>query len=456
MNRALLAAALTLPLGTARAVEPPWFAEFKASYEKANSSGPNQPPMPVASTRPASSEYNDWPNTYFPWAGVSLVWDDVNSEILYLGGHHGGREFGDLGWWASSDAGKTWRIIPPEPSPALAQLRTSALMARKPAKDAEGIARGIFYSAHELAQEVEMVKGKPAQLTARALQQVASLVHRLTARKGQEEAFTHPSALAARAMENLKSAHAAFAAGKLDAAALRACFDAQWALDEVSDCLASWPSPRERASSVFDSESRSVFLFGGSHQDFMYNDTWRYDCVKKTWRQLWPKTAPTARMGAAFSAAGGKLTLSGGETVLDKMEYQKGEKPAPAGEWVFDPKSGEWTGAGGAPPGTRIYRSIVPAYDPRWYDAAPRGSRAETEAWLAALKPNTWTACPRSRPRPPNVTGAMPFSIPTATASIAGPAATAPTRLRSPAPIIPPLTAGAFRLFLTSSPRAKA
>jgi hypothetical protein len=71
----------------------------------------------------------------------------------------------------------------------------------------------------------------------------------------------------------------------------------------------------------------------------------------------------------------------------------------PADEWLFDAKSGEWSCEGdsaklGVPPGTRLYRTVVPAYGPCWYDAAPPGDPKATADWLAALKANAWAEVP--------------------------------------------------------------
>jgi N-sulfoglucosamine sulfohydrolase len=392
--------------GKLPAVEPSWFLELKTAYNTMEQPARGVP-MPPVEARFPSSEYNDFGETRFRWSGVSIVWDGVNGEALFLCGHNGGMPFGDMGSWATRDGGKTWRELK-WASPVLDPLRQLARKARQPAKQAEGLARAIFYAAHDTAHEARLVRDKPAKLVVEAQRLAEDILRSLDMAGSLDvppigasdmESLKRAGSLMALVTAALDAAGDAFSAGRLDTAALRACFDAQWALDAAADCLASSPPPRERAAAVFDPASGSVILFGGSHHDFMYNDTWRYDCAKQTWRQLWPKTAPTARMGAVFSIAGGKLTLSGGETVLDRMVYQKGEKPAPAGEWTFDIATGEWTGEGGAPPGTRIYRTVVPVYDPRWYDAAPRGNRTETEAWLAALKPNTWTAVP-AQPAP--------------------------------------------------------
>ena len=381
--------------------EPEWFTAIKAAYAAEVKKPKDQPPLPPVNARIPSADY-DYGVMKFPWSGAGIVWDEVNGEALFLCGHNGGMPSGTMGSWALTDGGKMWRELQ-WASPVLDPLRANALAARLPAKDGEAAARGLFYAALDAAQEAQAAKSAPAKLIAdatRLAEELSAALHASTARGWEKESIARAGALTARALGGLKSAHAALAGGRLDAEVLRQCFDAQWALDEAADCLATSPPPRENASVVFDPAGKSVVLFGGSHHDFMRNDTWRYDCAQKSWRQWWPKTAPTARMGAAFArGADGRLALTGGQTVLSKMTYQLGEMPAPAGEWMLDTTTGEWSGADGAEPGTRIYRTIVRGYDPRWYDAAPRGDRAATEEWLAQLPPNVWTAVP-AQPAP--------------------------------------------------------
>ena len=380
--------------------EPEWFTAIQTNYAREVKSPKDQSQQPPVEARFPAAEY-DYGKMKFAWNGAGIVWDAVNGEALFLCGHNGGMPFGTMGSWALTDGGKTWRELT-FASPLLDSLREKALAARKQAKDGEAALRGIFYAALDATKQSQAAKPH-----AKAIGEALKLAEELSAQLGtakvfgwEKESVVRAGTLTAKTVAALKSAHTALAAGTLDAAALALCFDAQWALDEAADCLASSPTPRENAAVVFDPASKCVVLFGGSHHDFMRSDTWLYDCATKSWRQTWPKFAPSARMGAIFSrAADGRLTLSGGQTVLGKMVYQKGEMPAPAGEWSFDTANGEWSGGGGTLPGTRIYRSIVPGYDPRWYDAAPRGDRAATEDWLAKLAPNVWTAVP-AQPAP--------------------------------------------------------
>jgi len=56
----------------------------------------------------------------------------------------------------------------------------------------------------------------------------------------------------------------------------------------------------------------------------------------------------------------------------------------------------------GVPPATRTYLSVVPQYDPCWYDAAPAGDAKAVSRWFDELPPNQWTEVPegpRSAPQ---------------------------------------------------------
>jgi hypothetical protein len=381
---------------------PPWFAAIKAAYNKPVKSPKDLPALPPVQARFPAAEW-DYGVFKFNWNGVSIVYDPVNNEALFLCGHNGGMPFGTMGSWALAEDGKTWRELK-FASALLDPLRGKALVARQLAKQCEAAARNIYYSGRTAAKEAEAVKGVPARLAASAIQSAEELATALDAASAtgwEKEAVARAKGLVEKSLAAGRMARDGFLAGQLDAALLKQAFTAQWALEEAADCLASSPKPRENASAALDPERRCVVLFGGSHHDYMVNDTWIYDCSRQSWRQVWPTTAPTARMSANFYWAPEKdaLVLSGGQTVLNKMVYQQGEMPAPAGEWTFDTRRGEWTGQGGAASGTRIYRSIVPGYDPCWYDAAPRGDAKATEEWLAQVPPNVWTAVP-AQPAP--------------------------------------------------------
>ncbi len=375
---------------------PDWFVKIKTDYTRPVKDPKDLPPLPVKARVP-SAEYG-YGTFKFTWNGEAIVCDEVNKEALFLCGHNGGMPFGTLGSWALSADGKTWRELK-FASALLDPLREKAVAARKPAKDCEGLARGIFYAALDASKEAEAIKGEPAKRLAESVKLAEALNTELSSAKAdgwEKDALAHAKPLLQKALAALQEAKTALAAGKIDAATLKLCFDGQWALDEAADCLASSPTPREGPAAAWDPASKTVVLFGGSHHDYMLNDTWIYDLAKKSWRQVWPKNAPTARMSATFDWNADRKTfvLTGGLTVLNKMVYQQGEMPAPAGEFTFDLSSGEWQGSGGVPSGTRIYRTIVTGYNPNVYDAAPRGDVKATEAWFAALPANVWTKVP--------------------------------------------------------------
>ena len=378
---------------------PEWFAKIRSEYTKPVKNPKDRPPQPAVTPAPRfpAAEWG-YKEHRFGSSGVAIVCDPINREALFLGGHNGGMPFGTMGDWALAEDGKTWRELK-WTSAALDPLRAKALAVRKPAKDGEAAARNVFYAALEAAKEAEAVRGEPAKLVGEAARLAEELSAALAAVKAdgwEKDAVARARALVEKALGDLKAARAGFEGGKLDAALLKNCFDAQWALDEAAGCLAASPGPRDGASAAYDPETKSVVLFGGSHHDYMTADTWIYDCARKSWRQVWPKNAPAPRMGASFKYDDGRkvLVLSGGQTVLNRMVYQQGSMPAPAGEWTFDAKSGEWKGEAGAAAGSRIYRTVVQAYDPRWYDAAPRGDPKAVADWLAKVPANTWTEVP--------------------------------------------------------------
>jgi hypothetical protein len=346
--------------------------------------GQAPPPMPPIS-KPIRHRDGEYGPEKWTWEAAASVQDPVSRETFFIGGRVGGVETGHIGHWALGADGKSWRELKGA-SAVLDPLRVKALAARAPAKQAEAAARNVYYGGTE--KEPEAVR----TLLEKAVKLSGALQAALDGAKGkswEDEGIARAKVRAAKAVGNLTAAQT----GTIDAAMLRRCFDAQWALDEAAACLASSPGPREFPSVAADPESRCVVVFGGLHGDYALADTWVYD---KEWRQVWPKTAPSARFRATFgwNAEKKTLLLSGGQAILNKMVYQQGEMDAPKETWEYNARERAWSGEGGVEPGTRVYRTIVPSYDPRWYDAAPRGDRVATEAWLAKLPANVWTVVP--------------------------------------------------------------
>ncbi|HUT32330.1 MAG TPA: hypothetical protein VNE39_02520 [Planctomycetota bacterium] len=265
--------------------------------------------------------------------------------------------------------------------------------------------------------------------------------------------------LAKEAVGLAKAARDGFAAGRLDAPLIAKTEDACWRLDEAADALATEPTPRYAPTVGYDPERKLFVLFGGDHGDYVLADTWLYDPAKRSWRQFWSKAVPEARCGGqmVWLPKAKKLALLGGNTALRKLTYQNFLQPCSPDVWLFDPESGwqlavkagdevkvktkdnyplfmnlnpvvclgddvlvalsvggnfyrdymvssTWMvriepaaakDAPAEPSPVRLYRSVVPEYNPQWYDAAPRGSRDEVDAMLAAMPANHWVEVPR-------------------------------------------------------------
>lgn len=326
--------------------------------------------------------------------GAALVPDPLNKEILLLGGFAGGMERGTVGNWAFSLEKREWRLLNPGEPPKDVRV---ALDAAARQKDAVAAARNAYYGAG--------------------------------------------------------------GGGEVSAEAIAKAEDAFWRLDEKAAALAAEPSPRYAPTVGYDPERKLFVLFGGDHGDYVLADTWLYDPAKRSWRQFWSKSVPEARCGAqmVWLPKAKKLALLGGNTALRKLTYQNFLQPCSPDVWLFDPDNGwqlavkagdevkvktkdnfplfmnlnpvvcladdtlvalaiggnyyrdymvssTWmvrieasppAPATGEPAPVRLYRSVVPEYNPQWYDAAPRGSREEVDSMLAAMPANHWVEVPR-------------------------------------------------------------
>jgi len=397
-------------------------------------------------------------------AGAALVFDPVNKDLLFLGGHCPGAPRGSIGHWAFNVTGKKWRELTGA-SKVLDPLREKVLAALSPTRDAMAAARNTFYKCLPAGKEAEETRGRPAKLAGDALKLAEAALGAITASKAggwEAEALARAKSRAAEATAGIRAAASGFGSGKVSAGLLKQVFDAAWALDEAAACLASLPGPRRAAACAYDPGSRSIVLFGGEHGDYLLSDTWVYDCAKKSWRQVFPEKVPPGRAGAAMFWLPGRkaVCVMGGGTYVARFVYFRRSYAGLKDCWTFDVAAGKWSavarpefdpgkgrrrflltsalaaGEGdavlglavkshgyrkghdastwlmrvggpdaaltaklGVPAAKRTYMTVVKEYDPRWYDAAPRGDPGKTAAWLAGLKPNTWTSVPRA-PRP--------------------------------------------------------
>jgi hypothetical protein len=404
--------------------------------------------------------------------GAVTLLDPVNREVHLVGGSVPGAAGGCVGNWIYSIEKNEWRRAEFGSAP-LRELRAALEAAGRAQKDVVATARNLFYAALPATEEAKVVQAKLAPAQAAALKLVTELaggIEKRGAAAGADPAsLARAVTLANDAMARSVIATEGFAAGKLDAALIAAAEDASWRLDETTAALAPEPTPRRYACGQYDSSRKLFMLFGGDHGDYMLNDTWLYDCARRSWRQVWPKTSPAPRYGAQmfWLPAQKKFVMLAGSTYLRQMVYQRFDEKLPPDLWTFDAGTLTWellvkpgaemkklssdnapifavnnpvvltaggvlicpsvggnsyqdfmvsstwmvrldpaaadaalTAREGVAGGGRTYRSQrVNAYDPQWYDAAPRGASEEIDKLVAALPANQWVEMPTA-PRP--------------------------------------------------------
>jgi hypothetical protein len=142
---------------------------------------------------------------------------------------------------------------------------------------------------------------------------------------------------------------------------------------------------------VYDPVNNVIVLFGGDHLDFLYSDTWVYDCVTKTWSQKSPAVCPYPRAGHAllYLPKSRKIVLVGGYEYSELSTYGTGQykNRTPFEIWTYDPAADQWTLIKAFASGT------VPGFRNGW-GAYPAVAAADTGDRIMALgdyrKPATY------------------------------------------------------------------
>jgi hypothetical protein len=98
--------------------------------------------------------------------------------------------------------------------------------------------------------------------------------------------------------------------GEGDPAEARRWFPANcgtWTFSEAAKKWSPIPQPmgeqppgRILPGMAYDSAEKKIVLFGGDDLARCMNDTWIYDCAKRTWKEAKPAVSPTARAGHAM------------------------------------------------------------------------------------------------------------------------------------------------------------
>ncbi len=197
---------------------------------------------------------------------------------------------------------------------------------------------------------------------------------------------------AARARKGLDSTAEALAkGGSASAADVKLLWRCHVRLAQAAEALDAEPAPRALSPIVYDARGKLFVMFGGDHLDYLTNDTWVFDPAKKRWRQQQPTSAPPPRANHALTAAGGKITLTGGYTYFNDWWYCAGPYTnLDDGQWVYDVAANAWTSAGrkGVAAGSRIYRKKE--FHPDFFLGGAAPDAAAFAKKLEALPANTW------------------------------------------------------------------
>lgn len=283
-----------------------------------------------------------------PMYGQTAFLDPVNREVWVVAGGCGAVSEGTLGHWIYSLEQNAFRRSPGDPEP-LKALRAGVAKVREAQKDAVALGRNLFYAAQPADWKSAQAKERLAPVqdaVSKAIADVAARAEKdaLAAGCAPGDAAAAAAVLQEAAKKSAEAAQA-FAEGKLEAPAIAAAEDASWRADEARDLLASEPPARYRAMGLYDPERKAYVLHGGDHGDYLFNDTWIYDCAKRKWRRVHAPVAPSPRIGAQmyWLPETKQIALLSGDTYLTRMVYQRFTQPLSPDVWIFDPAKGAWT-----------------------------------------------------------------------------------------------------------------
>jgi hypothetical protein len=388
----------------------------------------------------------------------ALCYDPVNREVLLFGGASTITERGDAGTWTYRIADKTWRRVA-RGTEAMRALHARAEALRSKAHHLLTACRNRYYRT-ERAEDAK--QALPALLrSALDRAETEAVVDAVRSRLASTDGYEKTQLQRARAdLAEAIPLHIALveaAAEGADRDLIRAARTLESRFRRAAISLAPQPPPRCFSPMVFDAETGTIVLFGGSHLDRCLADTWVYDTRTRTWRERRPPVGPSPRHGHGllYLPRAGRVALVGGwqsrleshpalppelwtydvaanrwglvtwwETKgpFDAIPYRPSHSNAvpfavDRGDTVvLHHTSGTWacrldvetvdeagTDARGVKPGTeRLLAEGEEPYSPGWYDSAPTPDTATIEKMTERLKANTWVAAPqggRHRPR---------------------------------------------------------
>jgi hypothetical protein len=150
------------------------------------------------------------------------------------------------------------------------------------------------------------------------------------------------------------------------------------------------PPVRANSQLAYDPQSRHIVLFGGDRLDQLLADTWAYDVITRTWRQLTPELSPAPRAGHAllWLPVAKKLLLVGGYDYASEVGYVGQFYRLPPFEmWTFDLSANRWELIQHASEGAEVPDGASPVL----YAYAPLSAACDDkDNVLVVNRGNTW------------------------------------------------------------------
>jgi len=116
--------------------------------------------------------------------------------------------------------------------------------------------------------------------------------------------------------------------------------------ERATEKAAPVPPARRDSPLCCDPANFGLVLFGGSHDDYVTNDTWILDLTKRQWRRAEPEKAPAPRAGhgMAYFARSGRIALFDGYRYNNTVGYRDHQAGLLARRevWLYDVRTNRW------------------------------------------------------------------------------------------------------------------
>jgi hypothetical protein len=260
---------------------------------------------------------------------------------------------------------------------------------RNACKDALARARHIFFEGKPADEEAKLLTAGVDPAVEKLAKDLAALAAELKGLAGLGEYETGQVKLALKHLDAAAALLKPFG-GRTSPEQLATMRKAQIELEIAAEPLDAEPAPRALSLIAFEPKTRLYVIFGGEHMDYVTNDLWVFDPVKRRWFQRRPEAAPEPRGDHHFDPLGdGRIAMRGGYTYSPRPTYVH---VGPA-RWIYDVEKDAWSADGHQektfPPDMRS-SNYWPPSGPEAFMKGPRPDAAANEAKLKALPVNTW------------------------------------------------------------------